>query len=163
MALPPVFFIHDLEEMITLEKYQPVVLAIVPANYHSMFQISTPQFAAAISLLLVGVLIVTLLGLKRSYTPLIRNLVIWILIVLWLNSLTHILQALIIGNYVPGLATALCLVMPYSMIFIHKINESVKVIQKSNLVLFVAALVSSPLIIFISLQFGKMIMSLFGG
>jgi hypothetical protein len=163
MALPLVFFIHDLEEMITLEIFQPVILAKVPLKYHALVQINTPQFAAAISLLLIGICIITYLGLKCSDTPIIRGLFFWILFVLWINSLTHILQALSFGHYVPGLVTALCLVMPYSMIFFYNIHGAMKVNLKSVLVLFITALVSSPPIIFFSLQFGKMIVKSFGG
>jgi len=158
LALPMVFLIHDLEELLTLERFQPVIISSFPARYHAYLQISFRQFAAAVFILFIAILLITLIAYVYPSSLCISNLLFWTVTILWMNSLTHILQAIIFGQYVPGLVSAVLLMLPYSSLFIKQLIKTRSYSVKAILIVSLAALLSSPVLIIFSLQVGKIML-----
>ncbi len=158
LALPLVFCIHDLEELIFLDKI-PSLTAILPVNIQDLIQVSKPQFAAAISLLFIAILIVTIRWYRKPSST-TRGLVLgFIMVGLFFNSLTHIGQALLFRQYIPGLVSAVVLLLPYTFVILKSQYSRFFPSNKTAVLVLLGVIVSTPVIVIGSLLFGKLIFS----
>lgn len=156
LALPVVFGIHDLEELIYLDKV-PSLTSKLPEQIQDLIRISKPQFAAAISLLFIVLLIVTILWYRNPSSP-TRKLVLGFVIVgLFFNSLTHIGQAILFKQYVPGLVTAILLLLPFTFVILKSHNKQFFQTRKTALLVLIGVIASTPVIVIVSLLVGKWI------
>jgi hypothetical protein len=159
LALPVVFCIHDLEELIYLGRI-PSLSSVLPVNIQSLIRVSKPQFAAAISLLFIVILIVTFLWYRKPSAPTHRLVMGFIIAGLFFNSLTHIGQALIFRQYVPGLVTAVLLLLPYTFVILKSQHAKFFPSNKSASLVLLGVIASTPVIVIVSLLFGKLIFPL---
>jgi hypothetical protein len=156
LALPVVFFVHDLEELIYLDRI-PALSSVLPVNIQDLIRVSTPQFASAISLLFIAILISTIQWNRKPSSP-ARGLVMgFIMVGLFFNSLTHIGQALIFRQYVPGLVTAVLLLLPYTFVILKSQHAKFFPSNKSTSLVLLGVIASTPVIVIVSLLFGKLI------
>jgi hypothetical protein len=116
LLTPLVFLVHDAEEVATVAAWTRAHRDVIPAFARGLLPIHTGQFAAAVALLFAVFLAVSLLA-ARERTPGTATKV-WLLLLaaLFANALTHAAQAVYVGGYVPGLATALGVVVPFAVL-----------------------------------------------
>jgi hypothetical protein len=156
LALPVVFFVHDLEELIYLNKI-PSLTSFLPVKIQDLIRVSTPQFAVAVSLLFIAILIATNEWYRKPSSP-ARGLVMgFIMVGLFFNSLTHIGQALIFRQYVPGLVTAVLLLLPYTFVILKSHFKQFFPSNKTTVLVLLGVIAFTPVIVIVSLLFGKLL------
>lgn len=156
LALPVVFCIHDLEELVFLDKI-PLLSSTLPANIRDLIQVSRSQFAAAISLLFIAILIITILWYRKPSSPTRVAVMGFVVAGLFFNGLTHIGQALLFRGYVPGLVSAVVLLLPYTFVILSSQFRTFFPSNKTAVLVLLGAIASSPVIVISSLLFGKLL------
>jgi hypothetical protein len=156
LALPAVFCIHDLEELIFIDKI-PALSSVLSGNIQDLIRVSKPQFAAAISLLFIVILIITIRWYRKPSSS-TRGLFLGFIIVgLFFNSLTHIVQALLFRQYVPGLVSAVVLLLPYTFVILKSQYARFFPSNKTAVLVLLGVIASTPVIVIGSLLFGKLL------
>ncbi len=110
--------VHDTEEVLTASRWSartsPRLLAEGwPPRLVDAIGSSTPQFALAAALVGVAVLIATIHGVRTGGDSEFFQAAV--LVFGW-HGAVHIAQALIVRDYIPGLATVFLLVIPYTLV-----------------------------------------------
>ena len=156
LALLVVFCIHDLEELVFLDKI-PSLSSILPANIRDLIQVSKPQFAAAISLLFIAILIITIQWYRKPSSPIFAAIMSFVLVGLFFNGLTHIGQAFLFRQYVPGLVTAVVLLLPYTFVILKSQYSKFIPSNKTAILVLLGVIASTPVIVIGSLLIGKLL------
>ena len=156
LALPVVFCIHDLEELIFLDKI-PSLSSILPVKIQDLIQVSKPQFAAAISLLFIAILIITIQWYRKPSSSTRAAVMGFVLVGLFFNGLTHIGQAILFRQYVPGLVTAAVLLLPYTFVILKSQYSRFFPSNKTAVLVLLGVIASTPVIVIGSLLFGKLL------
>jgi hypothetical protein len=115
-AAPLVFLIHDSEEIATIVPWLQVHRTQLPAILQPITTISTQQFALAVGVLFVGMLLAAMHGVLRARRGARSVPFLLVAGALIGNGVTHVMQAIYFGEYTPGLATAVLLVLPYGVL-----------------------------------------------
>lgn len=160
--LPVIFSIHNMEELPLLQTWADVV---IPDRRFSLFKdlYKLNNIAFAMILLTFAVTVVIWMEYKKRnvitfrFTFLCTNLLL-------VNGIMHVAQFLLYKRYVPGLISAVLLMIPYMtyMIFLFARNKRITmkgIIQYS----FISMITMSPIIIiflFVSNLFVKLISGL---
>ncbi|GAX88528.1 hypothetical protein EFBL_0137 [Effusibacillus lacus] len=125
---PVVFMFHDLEEIITVEgwgrrnrhKLNRLLSARLATNFEKILNMTTAQFAVAVTVILVFVSSSTFLAANEgSYLFFVTCIT-----VAFLHVFTHAGQSLLLGAYTPGVVTAVTIVLPYSAYVYHRLFDS---------------------------------------
>lgn len=132
LLFPPLYLIHDIEEILTIEKFLEENSNILP------FSVTTLEFAFAFTLLWIFASIgcykaflgKRFIGMKP--TTFLAFLVPGILLA---NGIGHLLQFYFIKDYVPGIITSILILIPYSF-FTAKFLISERLITKIRLLSF---------------------------
>jgi len=156
LALPVVFCIHDLEELVFLDKI-PSLSSPLPANIRHLIQVSKPQFAAAISLLFIAILIITIQWYKKPSSTTRAAVMGFVVAGLFFNGLTHIGQALLFRSYVPGLVSAVVLLLPYTFVILRSQFRTFFPSNKTAVLVLLGVIASTPVIVIGSLLFGRLL------
>ena len=145
LLFPPLYFIHDIEEILTVEKFLEENSNIIP------FSVTTLEFSFAFTLLWIfasiGCYKVFLgnrfIGMKP--TTFLAFLVPGILLA---NGIGHLLQFFFFKDYVPGIITSILILIPYSF-FTAKFLISERVITQIRLLsyLILGFITQAPLAI----------------
>ncbi|MCK9151404.1 HXXEE domain-containing protein [Methanobacterium alcaliphilum] len=152
--LPIIFFIHDMEEYLTMSSFMAhnSILSSIPL--FEMLKTTSAQFMVSIIFLTILVVVVTYFAIKKREGNILK-LYLLVVVLIFVNAIIHIFQGLYLNSYVPGLITAIALVIPYCLwifcIFYHE-----KVLNNRLMLMFVA--LSFPLqipLIMIALWLGK--------
>jgi hypothetical protein len=129
---PVVFMLHDLEEIITVEKWLATnkkrVMNGLPAGLvrflEPSLRMTTAQFAAAVTCLFVILSLATLLAAvtlpEGTYLPVF----LVCLHVLFLNVFSHLGHTLQFRCYTPGVVTAVLVVLPYALYAYYRLLAS---------------------------------------
>lgn len=105
--IPFVFTIHNLEEALFFNLFLERMKALPPVNF-----INPSIFYHALwSITLIGITI-NVFTLIHASKPWVLKVVLVIISGLFFNALIHISQAVVLGHYVPGAATAILLFLP---------------------------------------------------
>lgn len=113
MLFPFLYLLHDIEEIITVEKFLIAHSNIIP------FQVKTVEFALAFTLLWILASVgcfKTFAGrkfLKMKPTTYLSFLVPGILLA---NGIGHLFQFIFFKDYVPGIITTIIIIFPYSFL-----------------------------------------------
>ncbi len=123
-----IFMLHNLEEIITVEKWfqntYPRVRYHIPSSIQKELNryksITSVQFAVVVLVFSVFVctLIVIAIITQHYYMFLGINLLFA------LNIFTHPLQALYLRGYTPGVLTSLLLIIPYYSLFFYRFHNT---------------------------------------
>lgn len=115
---PAVFLIHDLEEILTVERWTRTHLGSLRERFgqNRLMQTAlqwadgqgTAQFSTVVALLFVAVFLASYLAAAGNYLWYVAGVTI-----LFINVFTHVGQALLFGGYTPGVVTALAVALPY--------------------------------------------------
>lgn len=119
LLFPIVFMLHDLEEIVKVERFlannRSILEARVPAWAHRFIKpslaMTTHKFTINVIYVYVLILLFTLPALFFSY----YSLYLAALHVFFLHVFTHVGQSVLFRRYTPGVTTAICLVLPYSI------------------------------------------------
>lgn len=114
-AAPGVFLIHDAEEIATFASWVPNHRADLPAGVQPFAMVTTRQFTIAVIVLFLALLAATMHAVHRARVG-TRSLPFLLMVgALVANAVTHLAQAAMFRGYVPGLLTAMLLVIPYGI------------------------------------------------
>ncbi|MGE7836498.1 HXXEE domain-containing protein [Viridibacillus arvi] len=150
LIFPIVFFIHDLEEIATVENF----------TMKLPFSVSTEEFIIAFILLWIIVVIgcVTAANNKRFIGILpIKFFALLVAGVFLANGIGHVVQSVIFKKYVPGVITAVVILIPFCLLCIRKlILENLITPKQVGVYLLVGFLLQTPFAL-ISLLIAKFI------
>ena len=119
-AFPVVFLIHDGEEILTVERFLQAHSNLI-ARFGIPAGITSTQFASAAALIFVLVAVVTLRAASNPRSPAYTRLFTFGVVILLVNSITHLGQTCIIGAYTPGVVTAGLITLPYSLYTLRRL------------------------------------------
>lgn len=140
--VPVVLLLHNVEEALTLRGYLGRLQALLPDWLVSVLgSVSLKQgWLALILVSLIGLLMGLPVGMKRD-DRLALFLPLAVQAALLLNVISHLFIALRLGGYGPGLASALLLVLPFSLWLFNRAWREQWLPRGDFLVLPLAALV----------------------
>jgi hypothetical protein len=110
---PLAFALHDSEEIVTLGPWARLHRSELPPFARVLADITTAEFTMAVLLILLGYLAAAWHGIptvRSGGRPLPFLIASGMLAA---NGVTHVGQALYFGGYVPGVATATLITIPY--------------------------------------------------
>lgn len=157
LALPAVFFIHDLEELAFINKIFSSS-AILPRSIQGLINITPLQFAVAVSLLFIEILLATILWNRKPSSPPRALIMGFMLVGLFFNGVTHIGQALFFWQYIPGVVTSVLLLLPYTFVILKSQHTKFFSSNKTAWLVLLGVLAFTPVIIIVSLLFAKIVM-----
>lgn len=155
LLFPPLYLIHDIEEIITVEKFLEENSNIIP------FSVTTLEFSFAFTLLWILASIgcfkaffgKRFIGMKP--TTFLAFLVPGILLA---NGIGHLMQFIFFKDYVPGIFTSIIILYPYSF-FTARFFITERVITKKRLLsyLVLGFFIQAPLA-FMALYISKLLL-----
>jgi hypothetical protein len=123
-SAPLVFLIHDVEEIVTMAPWLRAHRTQLPAIVQPLTTVTTMQFALAVGILFVGVVLATAHGMSRARRGMKSIPFLLVAGALVANGATHVLQAIYFRGYVPGVVTAVLLVLNYGVILGQNFERS---------------------------------------
>lgn len=155
LLTPLVFLVHDAEEVATVAAWTRAHRDVIPAFARDFLPLRTGQFAVGVALLFAVFAAVSLLA-ARERTPGTATRV-WLLLLasLFANALTHAAQAVYVGGYVPGLATALAVVVPFAVLAWRRALADGLATGRAIVPLVAAGLLLQATAVVLALLFGR--------
>jgi hypothetical protein len=147
-AAPVVFLIHDAEEITTVAPWLQAHRALLPAIVQPLTRVTTAQFALAVGVLFVAVCLAAAHGASRARHG--ARSVPFLLTsgALVANGLTHVMQAIFVGGYTPGVVTAVLLVIPYGVVLGRAMEASMLASRRTWLGAIAAgAIIQVPIVV----------------
>lgn len=155
LLTPVVFLIHDAEEVATVARWTREHGEVIPAFARGLLPIDTGQFAAAVALLFVILSIVSFLAARKPESGIAVRVWLVLLAALTANGITHPAQALFVGGYVPGVVTAVLVVIPFGVLAWRRAIADGVTSRRAILPLFLAGLAIQLPIVVLALLFGR--------
>jgi hypothetical protein len=149
-VFPLAFLVHDLEEIVTMERFRRENRERFPKFLRNIATITTRQFTLAVGALLALTLLASYLATRspRQMDLFTIGLAIFF---------GHIGQSLFLRTYTPGVVTALLVVLPYSLYGFHRLSTASLLDGTSfTTLVLIGALLFVPLILATS-QLGKLL------
>lgn len=130
--LPIAFICHDLEEIITVEKWlagnRERVLKVLPPKAACFLEpslsMNTAQFAAAVACIFLVISSATVLAVTTLSTGAYLPFYLVCVHVMFLHVFTHVGQSILLGSYTPGVVTAVVVILPYSLYAYYRLLAS---------------------------------------
>jgi hypothetical protein len=141
------FLVHNLEEGLTFARFQTTFEKIsapfVPAGWFP----SSGQFH--IALVLVSIIAVIMVLLTAGADPAGRAYKVFLLLtgILFVNSFTHLGEAIYLRQYVPGLVTAVKIMLPVSSLILNQAFREGTIGKRGLLVLIPLGLIGLILVL----------------
>ena len=156
LFFPLIFLIHDLEEIITIEQTQlPIRLP---------FTISALEFTIAFVFLWMIVAVGCLFAANKKKFLWIKPIPFFSFLVAGVflaNGIGHVLQAIVFQKYVPGVITAVLLLIPYCILAVKKLYiKKVLTMKHIAVYLLLGFIVQTPAAL-LALLVGKSVVALF--
>ena len=155
LLTPIVFLVHDTEEMATVARWTREHGDVIPAFARGLLPIDTGQFAAAFALLFVILSAVSFLAARKPVGGIAVRVWLVLLAALTANGITHPAQALVVGGYVPGVVTAVLVVIPFGVLAWRRALIDGVTSRRAILPLFLAGLAIQLPIVVLALLFGR--------
>ncbi|UZJ78641.1 HXXEE domain-containing protein [Fictibacillus sp. KU28468] len=118
---PVAFIVHDAEETLTIKAFLDAHHQETPFNRLPVSQLTTSTFA--MSVLLILLVIVGLCSYITKNRTSGQPLFLLLASTLFMNGVTHVLQALYFRGYTPGVVTAVLTIFPYSIWVWRSMNK----------------------------------------
>jgi len=118
---PVVFLIHDTEELVFIESwlknYGGALSEKVDFGGFLLNKMvwTTPRFAIAVAVLFALICLVCYHATRPNATAKDRKWFVIAVTALFLNVFTHLAQAVLFQSYTPGVATAVAVILPYTL------------------------------------------------
>lgn len=156
LFFPVIFLIHDLEEIVTIEQVQ--------LPFQLPFTISVLEFTVAFIFLWLIVSIGCLYSANGRRFLRIKPIPFFSLLVAGVflaNGIGHVLQAMVFQKYVPGVITAVLLLIPYCIMAVKMLYDA-KILSVKHIAgyLVVGFLLQTPAAL-LALLIGKSVVALF--
>ena len=121
---PVAFLVHDTEEILTIAPWVASHRAELPAIARPLAGITTAAFATSVVVLFLGFVAAAAHGARRAERG--RRSWPWLLVAgaFVANGATHVLQALWLRGYVPGVVTAICVSIPYGWMAARRLRAA---------------------------------------
>ncbi|MGG3738811.1 HXXEE domain-containing protein [Aeribacillus pallidus] len=140
---PLLYFIHDVEEILTVEEFLTKHSDVVP------IKVTTLEFTLAFLLLWILTFIgcykasknKRFLGLepKTFFSFLVPGIFL-------ANGIGHLIQLILFQSYVPGIITSIVIIYPYSFITLkYLIHEQLLTVRKFHLFLCLGFILQAPI------------------
>jgi hypothetical protein len=120
LLFPILYFIHDIEEIITVERFLEEHSVLIPVK------VTSSQFAAAFGILWVVASIGCIRAFQSKNYLGMKPVSFFSLLfpgILLANGIGHVLQFVFFLEYVPGLLTSVLIIFPYSFIALKYLLE----------------------------------------
>jgi hypothetical protein len=148
LAFIIIFMLHNLEEILSIERWfkhiYPRIMDRVPAfaqkELKKFENITAAQFAMVVFLLSIVFAALFLIAVMTDQ----YFIFIGLNFLFAVNIFTHPLQALFLRSYVPGLWTALTLIIPYYILFFFHISKTEMLTLNTLLGTFVVMVLLIP-------------------
>lgn len=158
-GFPLIFLLHDLEEIFTFEGFIKSRLTgyDLPGPILNFVDLTTAEFLVAVIFIFALTILVSYIGSRGKGNQV--NLFIFLvgISILLINSITHVAQALIFYSYVPGLVTAIILVLPYTIYTLNKFRLDYQLDRRHLVFLLMAGLLLQMPLVVIALTIGKLL------
>lgn len=155
LLTPLVFLVHDAEEVATVAAWTRAHRDVIPGFARGLLPVDTGQLAAAVALLFVVFAAVSLLAARERKPGTATRVWLLLLAALVANALTHAAQAVYVGGYVPGLATALGAVLPFGFLAGRRALAEGLVTGRAIVPLVAAGLLLQVPAVLLGLLFGR--------
>lgn len=157
-SFPVAFLAHDIEESLGISAFSQKYMASLPLPdaFKTFIESTTASFAASIVLIFAILLVTTFLAWRARKPGLTMSVYALFVASILVNAVTHVLQALFLVSYVPGLAFAIIVALPVSIYILYRLVKENMVQSRHILPLIVAGALMQPLaILFIAI--GKLL------
>lgn len=157
---PAIYLAHDLEELATVrawvaanwQKLPEPVVQWLGANADL-----THLYAVAIATVFVAMAAVSVAAARANASRVIIGVFALTVMMRFANGLLHIAQAVFTRGYVPGLISAILLLLPYSAWLIMRLRRDSLIRHEAVHVLFIAGLLLQIPLIAIVLLFASLL------
>ncbi|MFJ8234636.1 HXXEE domain-containing protein [Ureibacillus sp. NPDC094379] len=149
LLFPLVFLIHDLEEILTVEQFElPVPI-----------EITSFQFTIAFILLWIVVTWGCIRAAnQKSFLGMNPVITFALIIAVFLvNGIGHILQSIIFWKYVPGVITAVVLLIPFCLFSLKQLQDEQSITKKEFVKLLLVGVILITPTILVALLIGKLL------
>lgn len=118
--LVPIFLtIHNLEEAVLMPPFLEKRNAAVPASLREIIPpVTYKQFLTALIIITIIPYLIALLWLGSKWAV---YLLVGFQVVMLINVIAHVMMALFVGGYAPGLVTALAINLPFSFYLLRRV------------------------------------------
>lgn len=140
---PLIYLMHDLEELATVRRFVEANWERLPApvlNWLGSNADLTHLYAVTIALILVAMAAIAVAAASPRATRSMTTLFAFTVMLRFTNGLLHLGLAIGFRSYVPGLVTALVLVLPYSAWLMSRLMRNWLVQREMVHVLFIGGL-----------------------
>ena len=153
-TFPLAFLIHDLEEIMTMERFRREKRERFPAFLQNIVAITTRQFILAVGFLFALILPISYLATR---SPRQMDFFTTGLAIFFVHVFGHVAQSLFMRAYTPGVITAVLVVLPYSLYGFHRLFAA-HLIDDTDFTttLLIGALLFVPLVVAAN-QLGKLL------
>jgi hypothetical protein len=154
---PFLYLIHDIEEILTVEKFLNENSNIIP------YRVTTMEFAFAFTLLWVLASIGCYKAfIDRKFIGMNQTTYLSLLVpgILLANGITHLLQFIFFKDYIPGILTSIFILFPYSVFTAKFLITERELTLKSFLVYLILGFVLQVPLALVALYISKLIFSL---
>ena len=153
-VFPVAFLIHDLEEIVTMERFRREYRERFPKFLRNILAITTKQFILAVGILFALTLLASYLATR---SPRQMDFFTIGLAIFLVHVFGHVGQSVFFRAYTPGVITAVLVVLPYSLYGFHRLFAA-NLIDSNGFttLVLVGALLFIPLVLVAS-QLGKLL------
>jgi hypothetical protein len=152
-AFPIAFLIHDLEEILTMERFARKNRDRFPKFMRNIATINTTQFTIGVGVLFVLTLLAAYLATR---SPRETDILTIALAIFLIHVVGHIAFPLFFRKYTPGLITAVIIVLPYSLYAFYRLFSANLIGGENlNISILLGALLLVPLLLAVR-QLGKL-------
>ncbi|MFX3623226.1 MAG: HXXEE domain-containing protein [Ectobacillus sp.] len=151
---PILYFIHDLEEILTVESFLEKQAHLIP------FRVTTAQFTFAFALLWIVAFIGCYQASKqRTFLGMDGTAFFSFLVpgILLANGIGHLLQAIFFRGYVPGILTSIFIIYPYAFLTLYYLLKNGVLTMRRFLFFFVLGFILQGPIAFAALLIAKLL------
>ena len=123
-ASPAVFLVHDLEEVLTMERFwrENRDRLPIPDALKNRIEATTEEMAAAVACVTAAGYLSSYLAAGSPGGDAKMRLFDAVAAVRFVNALAHLLQTLALRSYAPGSVTALVVSLPASLYVFHRLR-----------------------------------------
>lgn len=138
--LVPIFLtIHNLEEAIVMPAFLATRNAAVPGSLRQLIPpVTYKQFLTALIIITIIPYLIALFWLSRKWAVYV---LLGFQVVMLINVFAHVMMALFLKGYAPGVATALLINLPFSVYLLRRALVEKWVSRKAAVLMFPIGLV----------------------
>ena len=159
-ASPAIYLIHDLEELATVRAWVAANWQKLPDPLVQWLGANadlTHLYAVGIATVFVAMAAVSVAAARASASRAVITLFALAVMMRFGNGLLHIAQAVFTRGYVPGLVSAIALLLPYSVWLVMRLRRDELVRHEAVHVLFIAGLLLQIPVVGIVLLFASLL------